>query len=210
MRSPIRRFVPVVAAGALAVGLTACSGSGSAPSTDHGSAGMPGMSTSGTTAPGSAGTAPADVGRSGDIMFAQMMIPHHQQAVEMAEIAIGKPTASAQVRQLATQIKAGQDPEVQTMGKWLRAWGAPTPTGGTSHGMSGEGMMTQADMDALKATDGDAFDKQWVRMMTAHHEGAITMAKQVLVTTQDPAVRTLAEAVVKAQTEEIATMKSLF
>ncbi|MER7071915.1 DUF305 domain-containing protein [Terrabacter sp. NPDC000476] len=186
---------------------------------DQGSSGMTGMTgmtgMSGTPSGGApTGSAAADVGRAGDVMFAQMMIPHHQQAVEMADIALAKPGSSAQVRELATQIKAGQDPEIQTMRGWLQSWGAPEPTTGMSgmsgmSGQGGQGMMTQADMDALKAADGAAFDKQWVTMMTAHHQGAITMAKQVLGTTQNPQVKTLAEAVVKAQTEEIATMKTL-
>ncbi len=67
-------------------------------------------------------------GRVGDVMFAQMMIPHHQQAIEMADIALGKPSASATVRDLATQIKAAQDPEITVMSGWLTAWGAsPRP-----------------------------------------------------------------------------------
>lgn len=213
MRSSIRRLIP--AAGALLVAgvLTACSGStgstGSMPGMDHGSSGMSSMPTGGATT----FTATAGASTAGDVTFAQMMIPHHEQAVEMADIALGKPAASAQVRALATQIKAGQDPEIQKMRGWLQAWGAPLPTDGMSHegmaGMSGQGMMTQADMDALKAADGAAFDTQWVTMMTEHHDGAITMAKQVLSTTQNPEVKALAEAVVKAQTDEIATMKSL-
>ncbi|GAA2027144.1 DUF305 domain-containing protein [Terrabacter terrae] len=212
MPSSIRRFVPAVGAVVLAVVLTACSGSGSMPGTDHAASGMTGEPT-GTAASGSAAPTGSNAGRAGDVMFAQMMVPHHQQAVEMADIALGKQSASAQVRQLATQIKAGQDPEIETMRGWLQSWGAPLPTTGMSHdgmgGTSGQGMMTQADMDALKAADGAEFDKQWVTMMTAHHEGAITMARQVLTTTQNPDVKTLAEAVVKAQTEEIATMKGL-
>ena len=197
----------------MGLALTACSGSdGSTPGMDHGSAGMSGMVTS-TKAPASAGTGASDAGRAGDVMFAQMMIPHHQQAVEMADIALSNQGASQQVRQLATQIKAGQDPEIQKMGGWLQSWGAALPTSGMGHhdmgGTPAQGMMTQADMDQLKAADGVTFDKQWVTMMTAHHEGAITMAKQVLATTQNPDVKTLAEAVVEAQTKEIATMKGL-
>lgn len=214
MRFFTRRFVPAAGAVVLAGVLTACSSSGgSTPGMDHGSTGMPngmatGMPTSGSATPGA-----ANAGRAGDVTFAQQMIPHHEQAVEMADIALGKQSASPQVRQLATQIKAGQDPEIQTMRGWLQSWGAPMPTAGMSHegmaGMSGQGMMTQADMSALKAADGATFDKQWVAMMTAHHNGAITMARQVLATTQTPEVKALADAVVKAQTAELATMQSL-
>ena len=214
VRRSVRRFIPAAGAAALAVVLTACSGpGGSMPGMDHGSSGMSGMSSGRATTPRAAQTGASDAGRSGDVMFAQMMIPHHEQAVEMADIALGKQRVSAQVRQLATKIRAGQDPEIQTMRTWLQSWGAPVPTTGMGHdrmgGMSRQGMMTQADMDALETADGAAFDKQWATMMTAHHEGAITMARQVLATTQNPEVKTLAAAVVKAQTEVIATMKGL-
>lgn len=214
MRPSIRKFLLAAGAVLLAGVLTACSGSGgSMPGMDHGSSGMTGMS--GTPSSGGpAGASAAPAGRSGDVMFAQMMIPHHQQAVEMADIALGNPGSSTQVRELATQIKAGQDPEIQMMRGWLQSWAASEPTTAASgmSGMSGhggQGMMTQADMDALKAADGAAFDKQWVTMMTAHHQGAITMAKQVLATTQNLQVKSLAESVIKAQTQEIATMKTL-
>ena len=72
---------------------------------DHNATPMPGMSAS-------TSMSAVPTGRAGDVMFAQMMIPHHQQAIEMADIALGKPSASAKVRELATQIKAAQDPEI--------------------------------------------------------------------------------------------------
>lgn len=210
MHLPVRRFAFLVATAALASGLAACSGSDPTPAVDHGASGMTGMSHSSATTPASA---TADEGRAADVMFAQMMIPHHQQAVEMADVALGKETASPQVRELATGIKAGQDPEIEAMKGWLTKWGAPLPTTGGSHegmaGTSGQGMMTQADMDALKSAEGTSFDSRWVTLMIAHHEGAITMARQVLATTQNPEVTALAEAVVAAQTREIANMKGL-
>ena len=205
----VRRVAPLAGAAALALVLSACSGStGGTSGTDHGSAGMTGMpSTSTTAAPGGA----SDQSRAGDVMFAQMMIPHHEQAVDMADIALSKQGVSAQVRQLATQIKAAQDPEIQTMRQWLQSWGATATSTGMDHdGMaSGEGMMSQADMDSLAKAEGAAFDAKWVAMMIDHHEGAITTAKQVLSTTKDDQVKALANAIVTAQTQEIATMKGL-
>jgi uncharacterized protein (DUF305 family) len=73
----------------------------------------------------------------------------------------------------------------------------------------GSGMMSEADMEALKRASGKTFDQKWVAMMIAHHEGAITMARQVLATTEDPGVKTLADAVVTAQTDEIAKMRAM-
>jgi uncharacterized protein (DUF305 family) len=142
-------------------------------------------------------------------MFAQMMVPHHQQAVEMAEIALAKTDASSQVRELATAIKQAQDPEIQTMTGWLQKWGAAAPTSGMAHGGMGSGMMTDADMDALKQASGETFDQKWVSMMISHHDGAITMARQVLASTADPDVKALADAIVKAQTDKITKMRAM-
>jgi uncharacterized protein (DUF305 family) len=138
-----------------------------------------------------------------------MMIPHHEQAVEMADLALAN-GAGTDVTRLATQIKAAQGPEIATMEGWLTAWGASDDMG-MDHAAMGHmpGMMSGDDLKALAAAKGSAFDDLWLRMMVAHHEGALTMAQDVLSTTQDPQVRTLAEAVVAGQTAEIATMKGL-
>lgn len=171
--------------------------------TDHsGMPGMSGMSSSSATA--SAGGS-AVQGAPGDVMFAQMMIPHHQQAVEMADLALdAKAGASDDVRTLAADIKAAQDPEIRTMQGWLTSWGAPAGEG-MDHGMPG--MMSETDMTSLEDASGTDFDRQWLTMMIAHHEGAITMAQDVLSSTKDDAVRALADAIIKAQQREITTMK---
>jgi uncharacterized protein (DUF305 family) len=197
MRPSARRIVLLGAAVGLSGLLAACSGTpaSTSPGMDHGMS----SKTSSTAA----------TGRSGDVMFAQMMIPHHQQAVEMAEIALGKADASSAVRELATGIKQAQDPEIQTMTGWLKQWGATTPAGSMDHGGMGSGMMSDADMEALEQASGKAFDEKWVSMMIAHHEGAIDMARQVLATTADPDVKALADAIIKAQTEEITTMRAM-
>jgi uncharacterized protein (DUF305 family) len=196
MRPSIRRLVLLAGAVALTGLLAACGGTSSNTS--------PGMDDHGMQS--SMSSASVAAGRAGDVTFAQMMIPHHQQAVEMAEIALGKTDASIQVRELATAIKQAQDPEIQTMAGWLKQWGAATPTSGMNHGGMGSGMMSDADMEALEQASGQAFDAKWVSMMIAHHEGAIDMARQVLASTEDPDVKTLADAIIKAQTEEITKM----
>ena len=187
---------------------------------------LAGCSSTGTTgsAPNASPTAPAAAptpsGSAGDIAFAQLMIPHHQQAIQMADMALAN-ASSDQVKVLATQIKAAQDPEIQTMTGWLTSWGAPTSMPGASGtddragmdhdmgGMSGAGMMTAEQMDALAKATGSDFDTMWLQMMIAHHQGAISMAQQVADTTTNPAVQELADAVIAGQTTEITTMQQM-
>ena len=144
-----------------------------------------------------------------DIMFAQMMIPHHQQAVEMSDIALSQ-ASSNDVKTLADQIKSEQAPEVAVMRGWLANWGAPETAADdhSGHPMS-TGMMTADDLAALSATSGPDFDRLWLQMMTTHHKGAIKMAQEVLVTTTNPEVKSLAQAIIDAQSKEIASFEVL-
>ncbi|WP_353951185.1 DUF305 domain-containing protein [Knoellia sp. S7-12] len=150
----------------------------------------------------------ADAGQRGDVMFAQMMIPHHQQAVEMADQALQK-DASPKVTELAEQIKAAQGPEIETMTKWLQEWKAPMTAEEGHGGHGGGGMMADGDMKDLSAASGAAFDEMWLTMMIEHHEGAVDMAGDVLKTTSNPEVKEMAQAIVDGQNKEIAIMKAL-
>jgi uncharacterized protein (DUF305 family) len=147
----------------------------------------------------------ATTSATGDVEFAQMMIPHHEQAVEMADLALANDTASPEVKALAGQIKAAQDPEIQTMQGWLAQWGASEGSGQMDHG----GMMSDDDMSSLMGASGPEFDQMWLTMMIEHHEGAIEMAQDVLDTTSNPEVEQLATAVVEGQEKEITTMKGM-
>jgi uncharacterized protein (DUF305 family) len=160
----------------------------------------------------------------GDISFAQGMIPHHAQAVEMSDLALIH-SASPQVRALAEQIKAAQGPEIDLMEQWLAGWGAPSgapvdpDATGTDDGhggghdmnmdMGNTGMMSAADMESLGSAHGDGFDRMWLEMMIEHHEGAVAMAEEVLQTTKDPEVRRLAQGIIDGQEVEIETMRGL-
>jgi len=149
------------------------------------------------------------------------MIPHHEQAVEMADLALDpRADASAQVKQLARQIKGAQDPEIEMMTQWLQQWGAPTEMPGTTgdlagmdhsgHDMGGmtmSGMMTAEQMQDLHQATGATFNTMWLEMMIAHHEGAIAMAEQVKASSTDPAVTRLADEIIAAQRAEITTMR---
>lgn len=146
-----------------------------------------------------------------DVMFAQMMIPHHEQAIEMSDIALD-PTVGASdvVKSLAARIKAAQDPEITTMKAFLTSWKKGlTPDSSMDHSGSMSGMLSAEDITKLSTLRGAEFDRAWMTGMIAHHEGAIEMAKEVLEDGKDTAVNTLATAVVAAQDTEILEMKEL-
>jgi len=162
-------------------------------------------------------TAPADSGDStgfndADVIFAQGMIAHHEQAIEMAGIALD-PTigASPAVQDLATRIKNAQDPEIELMTGWLTAWGKPVQMDASGgHDMSSmEGVMTAEEMDALGAATGTQFDTMWLEMMVRHHEGAIAMAETVKASGSNADVLGLAEQITTAQQDEIDEMRAL-
>ena len=145
-----------------------------------------------------------------DVMFAQMMIPHHEQAIEMSDIALDPNTgAGAAVIALATQIKGAQDPEISQMKNLLTTWGQPTEMGSMDHSSMMDGMLTLEEMDTLGQLKGAEFDKAWAKGMIAHHEGAIEMANDVLANGKNSEIRALANAVVSGQSTEIETLKPL-
>jgi uncharacterized protein (DUF305 family) len=146
-----------------------------------------------------------------DVMFAQMMIPHHEQAVEMSDIALD-PTVQAgdKVRELATQIKAAQDPEIAQMTALLSEWGKPlTADDGEDHSSMMKGMLSVEDLDALAARTGTDFDTAWAAAMIAHHEGAVAMAEDVLDGGVNGAIAELARSIVATQQAEIETLRSI-
>lgn len=196
----IRRLAAPAIALALTATLAACDSDHS--STSHGS--------SGTAATG--GSNPEGALNAADIEFAQGMIAHHEQAIEMAEIALD-PTAGAspEVLDLATRIKGAQDPEVELMTGWLTAAGQPvTMDMSDGHDMSSmDGMMTAEQMDSLGTMTGTEFDTMWLEMMIAHHEGAITQSETVKAKGSNAEVLALADQIITAQQGEIAEMQAL-
>ncbi|WP_197984330.1 DUF305 domain-containing protein [Aeromicrobium sp. CFBP 8757] len=143
-----------------------------------------------------------------DVAFVQQMVPHHEQAVEMADMA-ERADASADVKALAAQIKAAQGPEIATMKTWLDDWDVPSDDGGHGMGAMGDGMMSDSDMTELGTLSGAAFDQEWLTMMIEHHEGAVAMARTELADGQDARAKKLARQIIAAQQAEIATMKGL-
>ncbi len=145
-----------------------------------------------------------------DVMFAQQMIPHHEQAIEMSDIALDPNTgASAAVIALATQIKGAQDPEISQMKNLLAAWGMPMEMGSMDHSSGMDGMLSLEDMDSLGQLKGAEFDKAWAKGMIAQHECANEMANDVLANGKNSEILALANAVVSGQSAEIKTLKPL-
>jgi uncharacterized protein (DUF305 family) len=192
-----RALLAGIAAFAALALATACGGSSGG--MNHG-----GSSTS-ASAPASATFNDADV------QFAQTMIPHHQQAVEMATLAETK-ASDPEIKQLAVQIKAEQDPEIKTLTGLLTAWGQPTaPAGGHNMpGMAGmPGMMSDQEMASLRAASGKEFDRMFTRMMIAHHTGAIQMARDEQAKGKNPDAKALAATIERTQTAEVAKLQKI-
>ncbi|MCA2216609.1 DUF305 domain-containing protein [Wangella sp. NEAU-J3] len=185
----------------------ACGGTGHGGADgDHGAAAAPAAAAS---------TPPGSQHNQADITFAQAMIPHHQQALEMAAAAETKAT-DPKVKALATRIKGAQEPEIDEMTSWLSDWAAPGASmpAGESHGDMGgtgpmPGMMTADEMAAFTAATGADFDRMFLEMMIRHHQGAITMAAAQRQQGLNPSAKALAEAVEREQAAEITQMRSL-
>ncbi|MFF0491505.1 DUF305 domain-containing protein [Nocardia sp. NPDC004068] len=153
------------------------------------------------------GTTTADAGfADADITFLQMMYPHHAQALDMAKLVPGR-SPNPQVIALAAEIEKAQAPEMQQITDLLRAAGRPAPSADMGHDMPG--MMTHDEMTALQGLSGADFDREWLRMMIAHHQGAVTMSDTELTDGRDARTKALAQAIVTAQQAEIDRMHTL-
>ncbi len=156
-------------------------------------------------------TAAAEAHNDADAVFAQHMIPHHTQAIEMSDTLLAKQGIDPRVTELANQIKAAQGPEIQQMQGWLTQWGTPSMPPMSGHGdITGmSGMMSEQDMTVLKDAQGVDASKLFLTQMIAHHEGAITMAQNEIKDGQYPPAVTMAHAIVTTQQQEIDTMKDI-
>lgn len=142
-----------------------------------------------------------------DVWFVRMMIPHHQQAVEMAALAPDR-AADPRVRAVADRIRAAQGPEIGLLRGWLSARGLPAEVPDHNHGTM-RGMQSPEALRQLAAARGAEFDRLFVRMMTAHHEGAVTMATDLLKVGADQTMQEFANSVATEQAVEIVRMREL-
>jgi uncharacterized protein (DUF305 family) len=191
---------------ALALALSACGGE----------AAPPAAAPTGATQGAPAQTDVSAEHNDADIRFAQMMIPHHRMAVEMAEMAVDR-AENPEVKALAEQIQGAQDPEIETLTGFLETWGADVPAEGDMAGMdhSGmdmsemSGMMTPEQMDQMRNATGAEFDTMFLEMMIVHHEGAVTDAQRELDEGVNPQAKELANQIISAQTAEIDQMRQM-
>ncbi|WP_216588495.1 DUF305 domain-containing protein [Streptomyces brasiliscabiei] len=207
----LARLTAVTAASVTAaLALTACGGDGGS-GHDGGGHGSKSPSAS-AGADDTAGTHNAQ-----DVAFAQGMIPHHRQALEMAGLAADR-ASSAAVKDLAARVEKAQDPEIETMTGWLKAWGEEVPSGTSMPGMEHSGgagdpgmpgMMDAQDMAGLEKASGAAFDTLFLTLMVEHHEGAVEMAGTEKDKGAYKPATAMADDIVTSQTAEITEMNEL-
>lgn len=143
-----------------------------------------------------------------DLMFAQMMIPHHEQAMQMSALAPTR-TTNVKVLDLAKEISQEQDPEIAQMEAWLnQANVSLTPMSGMGHEMHMGGMLSKDDMQNLATSNGVEFERLFLEGMIKHHEGAILMT-QMIVNSQNSEVKNLANSIINSQQEQILIMQNL-
>lgn len=164
-----------------------------------------------------------------DVTFAQGMIPHHQQAIEMSDMLLAKQGIDGRVVSLANQIKAAQGPEINQMQGWLADWGVSTTTTSPTSGMpgmpgmtdmpgqpghdmgsmGGGGMMSEQDMAALRDAQGLEASRLFLTQMIQHHKGAITMAQTEVDSGQFGPAVAMARSIITSQQQEIDTMQQM-
>lgn len=142
-----------------------------------------------------------------DVEFAQQMIPHHEEALEMAKMAPER-AGDQKVKDLAERIVAAQEPEIAQMKGWLEDWGESVDAGGGMNMGSMSGM-SKEDMAKLEAASGTEFDRMFLTSMVEHHKQAIEMAETEIADGQFPDAVALAEKIKTSQEAEVTEMESM-
>ncbi|MFD9221695.1 DUF305 domain-containing protein [Streptomyces sp. NPDC060064] len=212
----VRRSVVAAAVTAAVLALGACESDSDAPAKAKGAAGpsvvapgKPGEPARTLSAEEAAKAAPDDTPNAADFSYAQMMITHHGQALQMTAMAPDR-AGSTQVKRLAERIAAAQKPELAAMQGWLKSNPGAKGKGGHDHGPGAmPGMATPAQLAQLRAAKGKAFDELFLTLMITHHQGAITMATDVLSGGNNVLVEEMANDVIAQQTSEINRMRSM-
>ena len=140
-----------------------------------------------------------------DVMFLQMMIPHHQQAIDISNIAL-KTSEDSELLALASTIIKAQTAEIAQMKSWLKDAGASMDMGHSMEGMGG--MLDDTELSALSAATGKTFDSLWLKGMIGHHDGAIHMTTMI-ADASNADIKTFGENVVKDQSAQIVQMNAM-
>jgi uncharacterized protein (DUF305 family) len=143
-----------------------------------------------------------------DLQFLDTMSAHHQSAIDMAKMVDSK-SNNAELKAFAAKIIADQNKEIAQMKDWREKWyaGKPMAMNMEMPGMNDSmKMMMGGEMKKMEAATGKDFDIHFLDMMTPHHQGATTMAKEALTKAEHPEIKTLANQIIKAQEAEIKMM----
>jgi uncharacterized protein (DUF305 family) len=143
-----------------------------------------------------------------DIAFARNMIPHHQQAVQMAQM-VPTNTTNPRVIGLANQIITTEAPGIQAFRTFLMQWQDVQGHDAGGQGMPMVGMVDQTTMDKLQSLTGPEFDRLWLTSMIDHHRGAIAMAQDEGAHGRNADVIYLARSIIATQQSEIDQMKQM-
>ncbi|MFD3539208.1 DUF305 domain-containing protein [Streptomyces sp. NPDC058662] len=228
LRARLGRAAAAAAAAGLLCALAGCEGGQEGDRAGDGRAvvvapGKPGEKARTLTPEQAAREQPDDSPNAADRAYVTGMIAHHRQALTMTSLAPSRASADG-VKRLADRIAAAQQPEIGSMERWLARHPAPSPgAGGHDHGASAPagggsgghdhasmpGMATEQQLKELEAARGADFDRLFLTLMTAHHEGALKMAGEALAGGNNVAVEELANDVIATQTAEIHRMRAM-
>ena len=140
-----------------------------------------------------------------DVMFLQMMIPHHQQAIDISNIAL-KTSKDSELLALANTIIKAQTAEIVQMQSWLNDANVNPGMGHSMEGMGG--MLTESELSTLNSLSGSKFDAYWLRGMITHHKGALHMVTMIRDSNR-PEFRNFGKEIVSVQTVEIEQMEKM-
>ena len=155
-----------------------------------------------------------------DRMFIEQMIPHHQDAIDMANLALVR-AEHPEIRQLAENIIRDQSREISRMRSWYKAWyDTDVPEyedammgGGMNRRGSGTGMMsggTGGSMtDLAQLGNATRFDKEFIEQMVPHHQMAIMMA-QMTLNSDHQEMRELGSSIIRSQSAEVEQMQEWY
>ena len=196
---------------AVAFLLAACGGAGSGQQGDDSGGGGHGQMDHGQMNHGSMGMGSGGMarqmvmekGKYSDKAFIDAMVPHHQGAIEMAEVAL-KNAEHEEIKQLSRNIISTQEAEIEEL-KAIKEQEFGTSEVPMKMSAGEMQMMGMTDPDEL--ANKDPFDKAFIDAMIPHHQSAIEMAQVAYRESDNPEIKALAEGIVDAQTREIAQME---